>query len=137
MRAGLTRSSQDHHLAPDGFSMTSSDGLLRVRGVGFFTTEGAGSHFDELSRQLAAVRSRGTVKVLVDLREAVVQSQEVAAFISSRTASIYGPSDRVAILVGTMLQKVQMQRTHADKGFGVFIDEADALAFLDTNAAVD
>jgi hypothetical protein len=106
--------------------------LVRVTGVGFFTLTEARAHFDELALTLTRERSPGRgARVLVDLRLAQTQAQEVATYISERTAALYTAADRVGIVVASPLLRTQLRRVHqTQSNFGVFLDQVEATAFI-------
>jgi hypothetical protein len=106
-------------------------GHLFVQGRYFFSVQEATDHFDELSAALTSMRLSGRrVRVLVDLRECPPQSAEVAGVIVQRTACMYLPSDRVAILVTSSILRLQLRRVLADQEFGVFVAEDAAREFV-------
>ena len=106
--------------------------VVRIKGIGFFSEDEVRHHFHELARIiLERRRSSRQVMAAIDLRAASIQAPSVAKLITESTNRLYSdPRDRVAILVGTMLLKLQFERVHQKQGFGVFLKEADADRFL-------
>ena len=91
-------------------------GLVRVTGSGFWSAEQITAHFVELEGVMHRIRrDTGHVRVLVDLREAAVQSQETAAIIGERTRRIYAAADRAAVVVARGLLAMQI-RNWTDAG---------------------
>ena len=103
--------------------------VIRITGEGFFTEDEARHHFAALAPIIARRRRLGRrVKALIDLRKAMTQSAKVAAIITEATDRLYAdPSDRVAIVVPTMLLKLQFERVHQKQSFHVCLtsDEAE------------
>jgi hypothetical protein len=113
------------------FEMDDAESIVRVRGVGLWTPEQAMLHFLALHRAIAGLRAvRRKVLVLVDLREAAVQSAETAEAVSVGTARIYGAADHVAIVHASMLVAMQMKRAAQVPGLASFADLDEALAWI-------
>ncbi|MET0239386.1 MAG: hypothetical protein ABW184_05760 [Sphingobium sp.] len=113
-------------------SVDPSSRIIHVDGEGFWTGEQVARHFDNLSRAVAEARTAyGRVRVFVDLRRSVPQSQDVAATIVSSTMEIYHQADCVALVVTGALQKIQMKRLTRAFNALIFDDAALALAWLD------
>lgn len=106
--------------------------VLRIKGEGFFAEDEVRRHFDALAAIIARRRRAGRrVRALVDLREAATQSKSVAGIIAARTDRLYAdPSDRVAIIVSTMLLKLQFEHVHQHQGFRICLTVEEAEQFL-------
>ncbi|MDO6416471.1 hypothetical protein Q4F19_18960 [Sphingomonas sp. BIUV-7] len=86
-------------------------GIVRIKGSGLWSVAMIEEHFGELKAMLSALREQGkAVRVLVDMSGAAVQPPEVAAVIRTATQDIYEPGDRIAMIVGSTLAKMQMRR---------------------------
>jgi hypothetical protein len=106
-------------------------GLVRVTGRGFWTRIYAEQHFSRLDMVLRGIRMAGLkVRVLVDLREAVVQPADTAERISRATGELYRPEDRIAIVVGSSLAKMQMRRTVRAANHDFFVSPSAAELWL-------
>lgn len=90
----------------------SATTIVRVFGSGMWPEPYARAHFEELDRTLRRLRSRGSpLRVLVDIRDAVVQKPETAQCVSAATNNIYRSCDRIAIVVASSLLKLQIRRS--------------------------
>lgn len=106
-------------------------GLITIVGKGLFGLPELELHFVELARTIRAVRSSGrNVRVMVDLRSAMVQRIGAADAITEHNHRVYRAQDRLAIVTTSALYGLQMKRTHSDPRFGVFASESEALLFL-------
>lgn len=116
----------------DGALTLRQDGeVIRVRGRGFWTPAQAAAHFQALAALIAARRALAApVRVLVDLREAQVQSAAIAEGIRASTQRLYRAGDRAAIVVASGLLRVQVRRIVEPTVHELFVAEADALAWL-------
>ncbi|WBO20712.1 PilZ domain-containing protein [Sphingomonas abietis] len=84
--------------------------MIRVTGTGIWSMALLDRHIDQLKRLVARSRAGGGgLRVLVDLSEAAVQTPAVAARIAQMTDEIYGPDDRVAIVVPSSQLKIRMR----------------------------
>ncbi|MDB5686111.1 MAG: hypothetical protein JWR77_700 [Rhizorhabdus sp.] len=115
----------------DGFSIAVDEatGRIVVMGRGFWTPAATTEHFRLLEDVVARVRAqRGTVRVLVDLRTAPVQSTETSEIIQQATQRIYKPTDRLAIVRTSRLLDLQLKRAVDSNPIQTFatIDEAEA-----------
>lgn len=111
----------------------SDDGcVIRIMGGGFFTQDEARRHFNTLASIIARRRRSGRrVKALIDLSKAVPQSVSVTEIITEATDRLYcDPSDCVAIVVPTMLLKLQFERVHQHRSFRVCMTSREAEQIL-------
>lgn len=106
--------------------------LIRVTGTGFFTMDEVHEHFVELAIALAEGHLRGRVaRVIVDLRFAQTQAQDVASYIRFKTNTLYADTDLVGIVVSSSLLRSQLKRIHGEQpNFGVFLDQVEASRFV-------
>jgi hypothetical protein len=85
--------------------------IIRVLGRGLWSERYARAHFEELEWTLQRTRAtRAPVRVLVDIREAAVQTPETTQCLADATDRLYKPGDRIAIVVASSLLKLQMRR---------------------------
>lgn len=112
--------------------------IIQIEGKGFYVEADVRRHFDTLAIIIARRRqSKRRVIALVDLREAATQSATISKIITDETNRLYSdPTDRVAIVVSTMLLKLQLERVHKQQGFSIFTSVDDATAFLKLAAAL-
>lgn len=88
------------------------DDVLYVTGVGMWTDEEAREHFLHFAMLVEARRAAGRpVRVLVDLRDASVQTGAIAERMGEGAAHIHRPEDRIAFLCATVLHSLQVKRT--------------------------
>ncbi|WP_425228375.1 hypothetical protein [Sphingomonas sp.] len=87
----------------------------------------AGSAIEKL---VAAGAPFGSLRTLVDARTAAVMPQHIIANMQALAQSQGPASERVAMLLGGMLQKMQFQRTVHDPNFQIFFDEDAAIEWL-------
>jgi hypothetical protein len=114
-----------------GHSIDARDGVIRVVGEGVYTADQARRHFVALRKTVARVRSeRSRVKVLVDTSHGAVQTAEVVAIIENGTRGLYRSGDRVALIVASMLHKVQMRRITDSSITELFLSESAAMTWL-------
>lgn len=110
---------------------TDAAGIVSVFASGFWSADDLESHFADLRTAVKEVRERfGIARVLVDLRASQVQSQEVFNQLREVTGAIYRDRDRIAIVAGSTLLKMQMRRLDARAGRAAFADPASARDWL-------
>ena len=86
--------------------------VVRIRGQGFWSQELLDRHFAELRNVIAeARRHSSSLRVIVDLTKAGVQTAEISQSIEAFRNEAYGPEDRVAIVVSSSLVKLQLRRS--------------------------
>src|SRR3546814_1751860 len=106
-------------------------GIVSVVASGFWSANELEIHFTDLRTAVKEAREQfGVVRVLVDLRESQVQSQDVFNELREMTGAIYGERDRIAIVAGSMLLTMQMRRLDARAGRAAFADTAAARDWL-------
>ncbi|HEX7820217.1 MAG TPA: hypothetical protein VF463_06315 [Sphingobium sp.] len=105
--------------------------VIGVEGRGVWSAEEARAHFACLCTLVADLRDRaGLARVLVDLREMEPQPKEVVEIIRDITAQIYKQQDRIAILVTTGMQRMQMSCLTETLNAQLFDDPFAALRWL-------
>ncbi len=87
------------------------NGVIKMTVQGFFDLETLRRHFDENDGIVRKWRSLGRpIRVLIDAVNLLPHTPEGQALVQSSTKRIYVPGDRVALLVGSNLVKMQMRR---------------------------
>lgn len=113
------------------FVIDDEEGLIRVAGRGMWTPEQAAIHFIELHRAILGLRAiRKPVLVLVDLREAAVQTAEVAEAVRDGTSRIYRDADHVAVVYASTLVILQIKRAARVPNLASFQDMDEAMTWL-------
>ncbi|MEL7197926.1 MAG: STAS/SEC14 domain-containing protein [Pseudomonadota bacterium] len=80
-----------------------------------------------------ATANNGSIGLLSDSREFPVQSQDVASRFSELTKQSFARIAASAIVVGSVLNKVQAERTMKSDRLKVFLDEEEARDWLRSN----
>lgn len=113
------------------FSYDVAAKIIRITGVGKWTVDYVDVHFAELAVLIDRVRQQnGEVLALVDLSRAPVQSAEVAARIHEATGRLYGPGDRIAMIVPSFLLKAQMKSVTWKDNAAIFVSPFAAMTWL-------
>ena len=112
--------------------------VIRMAGEGFFTEAVLRRHFHAVDLIVAQRRRLGRpIIALVDLRRAATQSIAVGNIVTEECDRIYSdPADRVALIVATMLLKLQCERIHHHAGFRTFLAAEEAERFLNEAVAL-
>lgn len=110
------------------FAVDWSTGHMRGYCVGFLTSKTATAHFKQWADTVRDLHRRHLpVRILVDLRQASAQSQEVADLIDRAVADIYRSRDRIAMVVPHAILRMQMRRvTDMNHKFFDALDPAEA-----------
>lgn len=112
-------------------ALPDDQGIVKLHGSGVWSLDYLNQHFRELDAVIAQARRRNpNVLVLVDLRDAPVQSPEVAECINANTRRVYRNHDRIAIVVQSSLVKLQMKRVVDCAHVQIFISVAAAYTWL-------
>lgn len=112
-------------------SVDTGRNLIRVVGEGFWTAEYVANHIREFEAVLLRARSSPVPsRTIVDLRNAPVQSPEVAAKLHEAMVRMYRAPERAAIVVGSSLVKMQMKRGFDPKTHAVFLSFSAAETWL-------
>lgn len=122
-------------MPPDGDHRVELDprtNTVRVTAPGFWTPEQLTANMVKTERVLAAARSSGRqLRVLIDLRRSRVQSGETADRIRVNSQRMYRPEDRVVLVVGSELAKMQAKRLQAGApNRGAFLTMPEAETWL-------
>jgi hypothetical protein len=107
-------------------------GVVRMMVAGFFDRQTLVRHFADNAKFVTRWRAAGRpIRVLIDALNLQPHTPENQALVVQSFGQIYSPGDRVAIMVGSSLVKMQMRRTHT---YGDIIDffmsETAALKWL-------
>lgn len=107
-------------------------GILRSENKGFWTADEARRYMEEIARQASqARRTAGALKLLVDGREADVVPADTAAVLADfERRIIAAPTDRVAVVVGSSLAKMQTRRNFASPQSEIFVSPSAAETWL-------
>lgn len=122
----------DASVADQLISYAEADiGVVYVIGRGFWTDDMVDRHFLELRRTAALTRRKAaSIRVLVDLRKASVQSPGVAARIKAETRLIWTERDRIAVVLQSALAKMQINRVVDHGNHASFVAIEDARRWL-------
>jgi hypothetical protein len=105
--------------------------LLRLHSRGFLEPKAIDKCFLDAARIIGTMRTAGIpVRALIDAREATIQSAESADRIKIGTRQLYGPGDRVAMLVINSLVKLQLRRVVDERTHELFMSESAAMTWL-------
>lgn len=97
-------------------------GIVYVTGEGFWTVADIDRHFEKLGNSVKSARTAADhVRALVDLRGAATQSPELVSHLANRAGAVYAEGDRIAIVVGSSLAKMQMRRVVQRAEFEIFL----------------
>jgi hypothetical protein len=105
--------------------------LIMVRTRGFWSVEDVDAYFGVLNELVSASRARfGRVKLLADVTEAPIQSPEVAGRFAMGNAIFREPGDKMALITGSSLQKMQIRRALTSDRTQVFVSRSAALMWI-------
>jgi len=113
------------------FRVDDQKKLVYLEVSGLMSVEEADKLSDELLANASAARRRfGSFRVLVDGRQSPVQPAATMARYKSPQEVLDTEEDRYAIVVGSMLSKLQTDRSFDDDRIGVFLELDSAEAWL-------
>jgi hypothetical protein len=115
------------------FVFDEQSGILHISSdADFFDSEQATAAQQELTAQMAEARRRaGVLRIVSDARSAAVAAREVTeSFRRFASAAIRSPRDRVAIVVSSMLLKLQIEHADGSAQVKVFHNPAEALTWV-------
>lgn len=93
------------------FTVDWPKGIMRCLSTGFWSLKQSEEHFRFYVACVREIHRRGLpALIVVDLRDADAQSQEVAETIRSAVDGLYKPGDRIAMVVESSVTKIQMRR---------------------------
>lgn len=111
--------------------------VVQVKCSGFWSPEEAKCYLDQIVKTIGAARSRNkNIRVLVNNRDASVQTLAAIDEIGDMISRAYRPEDRLAIVLGSQLLKRQMDRLPAIAITRIFVgvDEANEWLMSDEPA---
>ena len=117
-------SSADYSIAAD------PDGVIMMSQRGFWTSEIALKFIAEAETVISAAQTRGTLRLMIDVRQFKVAGADVGEKLAEFDMRIRRTGDRVAIVVESSLLKMQMKRQLSRPGLEVFISESAALTWV-------
>lgn len=107
------------------------DGIIFVHATGRWSIDDVDRHYAHLKLVLADRRRNGLpVRVLSDVTEAERQPAEVEARILSHMAEAYEATDRIAILVADIADKMYLRARLGNAIVGVFSSQLPAEMWL-------
>ena len=113
------------------FTVDERAALVRVTGSGMWSAERTATHFNNLDKALRRMRQqRGGARVLVDLREAAVQTAQTAQVMKQWTGRIYRDVDRVAVVCATALLALQIKHSAQVPDLATFLQVEPAQAWV-------
>jgi hypothetical protein len=113
------------------FTYNRSAGLLQVRVSGSWTIPEIERYAREAGPQFASARKdAGLLRYLIDLRAANILSQEMMEPLGKAGMQYARADDRIALVVGSTLLKLQMRRMLGDAPIPIFISAPEATTWL-------
>ncbi len=114
------------------FDFDEAAGVLRASAGGFWSADDADAFREELrARATDARRRAGRLRLLVDGTGSQVQKPEVTDRLATLAAAlIQSPRDRIAVVIGSSLIKMQAERVLQTDGAQAFLSSAEANAWL-------
>lgn len=105
--------------------------VIQIECSGFWLRDEARLYVMQIADKVGAARAHGSdVRVLINNRDAAVQTPEVIAEVGSMIVEAYKSTDRMAIVVGSQLLKRQMERLPSVAVTRVFVSLNDAKSWL-------
>jgi len=123
---------------PFTISLEPSDGLIHVIGTGLWSPLQIMDHFRDLQGLLRRMRAeKGHARVMIDMRDALVQPANTARTLHDETNRAYRENDRVAVICTRALLAIQMKHTAKIYARATFTTPEEARAWLMTDPAGD
>ena len=114
------------------FEIDSAEGVVRVIGTGMWTPEDATGHFIAVEAALRPLRAAGKPLVfLLDMRDAVVQSQETAMAMRRGAMRMHRESDLIAAVTTSVLHAMQIKSAPRIGRVATFADMEAAVAWVE------
>jgi hypothetical protein len=119
------------------FAFDPAAGILQVRVAGSWTMPEVERYAREAGPQFAAARrNAGTLRLLLDLGGANILSQELMDPLAKAGMQYSRADDRVALVVGSTLLKLQMRRMLGEAPVPIFLSAKEAAGWLLSDKAV-
>jgi len=113
------------------FSFDPAAGVLQVRVAGSWTAAEVERYAREARDQFTEARKKaGNLRLLIDLGAAHVLSQELMDPLAKAGMQYSRPDDRVAMVVGSTLLKLQMRRMLGEAPVPIFLSVAEAMNWM-------
>jgi hypothetical protein len=114
------------------------EGVILITVKGFFDLPPLRAHFAECAAVVARWRVAGRqIRVLIDAVDLKPHSPQGQACVQDAIDRIYLPGDKVAIVVGSSLVKMQMRRALSRDILNLFISKGAALTWLNAYSQYD
>ncbi|MBI0476840.1 STAS/SEC14 domain-containing protein [Sphingomonas sp. MA1305] len=108
--------------------------LVDIRWQGLFDETTVAAYAADLERRFAAAGFRPGYRLRIDMSATSVQPRDAAAAIHARLAT-FPKASRIAIVTGSAITRLQVQRFMTQPYLRVFADAAEALGWLTEAAA--
>jgi len=106
-------------------------GAIRVTAVGFWAPDQASDHFAHYASCVRRIHQDGLpARVMIDFRQGVAQANSMIEGVSKGIEGLYRAGDRIAILEGGSILKMQLKRLLASEEYKFFTDELEAESWL-------
>lgn len=113
------------------FSFDPSVGVLQVSVAGSWTAAEVERYAREARVQFTDARKTvGNLRLLIDLGAAHVLSQELMDPLAKAGMQYSQPDDRVAMIVGSTLLKLQMRRMLGEAPVPIFLSATEAMSWM-------
>lgn len=140
MTAALTPPRPHRNLADDratlmpgalALSYQTESRFILVSGRGMWSPRQLDEHLRDFADLVAQLRRQQIrIRVLVDLKDAAIQTPEVTRVLAHGTRDCHREGDRVAVLVPGSLAKMQMRRILGTHYHNYFVSESAARLWL-------
>lgn len=116
---------------PFTISLDPAAGLIHVIGTGLWTPLQVMDHFRDLQGMLRRMRAeKGQARVMIDMRDALVQPANTAKTLHDETNRAYREQDRVAVICTKALLAIQMKHAAKIYARATFATEEEARGWL-------
>ena len=113
------------------FAFEPTSGILRVQVFGSWTLLEVERYGQEAGQQFAKAREQAkSLRLLVDLTHTEILSQAVIDPLAKAGMQYARHDDRVALVVGSTLMKLQMKRMIGNAPTPIFLSEKEAISWL-------
>jgi hypothetical protein len=105
--------------------------LIRGHARGCWSVRETAAYLDGLAAFVTDSRQRlGRARVLLDRRDVSAQSAEVAQLLAEGNRTIFAPSDKIALVVDSSLNKMSLRRRMPHPGTKAFLSIDAAATWL-------